>query len=116
MEIETENLGDNAVCIAPSGELDLYNADRLKAKVLEVFDASHSALVIDLSQLSYIDSSGVGVLLFTFANAKRRHITIYFSGPTGAVRRVIELTSLLGYLPITDSRAEAVEFLDSEKK
>ncbi len=115
MEIETKNVGQDGMCISPNGELDLYSADRLKVKVLEAFDAKYGALIIDLSQVSYIDSSGVGILLFTFAQSKRRKADIFFAGLQGPVRRVIELTSLLGYLPITESVEEAREFLNVGK-
>ena len=73
------------------GELDVLNASRLRDALIEV---GHSRVVVDLSDVSFIDSSGMASLL-----GARQAITdagnqFVVRGATGIVRRVIELTGL----------------------
>ena len=85
----------------------MYNSHQLKELVTKMYGASSDPLILDLKGLKYIDSSGVSVLIYTFTQAKKSNIPVWFSNVHGTVRRVIELTSLLNFFPITDSVEEA---------
>ena len=87
-DVETVN-GDHLVYLR--GELDLANAERLKDALIE---AGRSTVVVDLSDLTFTDSSGIAALL-----AARRTITadgsgFVLRGASGVVRRVFEITGL----------------------
>ena len=66
------------------------------------------AVVLDLARLSYLDSSGVGVLLYIFTSSQRRGFEVAFASLTGSVEKVITLTKLDGFLPICNSVEEAI--------
>ncbi len=111
MNLTTAESSTGATVVALHGEMDMYSSHELKEFVSEHFSRRASALIVDCENLSYIDSSGVGILLFTFAQSKKIGTRVWFVNIHGAVRRVIELTSLLGFLPIVDSVAEAEALL-----
>ncbi|AEJ61734.1 anti-sigma-factor antagonist [Spirochaeta thermophila DSM 6578] len=91
-----------------TGELDLYQAPRIKDMLQKVFPEHPAKIVLDLDGLTYIDSSGIGALLYAYSEAKRRDIAFYLVNLHGSVKRVIELTKLLHYFPIAPSLEEAL--------
>lgn len=111
MELSTETLRDGPRLLRVQGEMDLYNAEDYKQQIAALLNSDSAPIIIDLSNLSYIDSSGIGALLYTVTQSKARQIVVCFIGVTGSVRTVIELTSLLGFLPIKDSVDAALNFV-----
>jgi anti-sigma B factor antagonist len=91
-----------------SGEMDLYNAFRLKQVVKQMIERQIREYVINLEKVGYIDSSGIGALLFVHAELKKRGLLLKIANVRGSVKKVIELTKLMGYLPITGGVNEAV--------
>ena len=111
MTISTQELDSGVVTVRISGDLDLYNAARVKEEALRLWDDGRKKLIVDLEQLDYIDSSGIGVLLYLFTSSQKRNGHVYFANVSGSVMKVITLTKLVGFLPITDSVGEAVDLL-----
>ena len=62
MEIELKDIGEHKV-ISVSGEVDLYNVSELKKALFSVTDGSYSSVVVDLKDVNYMDSSGIGALV-----------------------------------------------------
>lgn len=112
MDLEVTSLQNKITVISLDGEMDLYNSHKLKEMVSGHLERSAGPLILDFKGLSYIDSSGISVLLYTFTQAKKRSIGIWFVNVHGSVRKVIELTSLLGFFPIADSLEDAVRTLN----
>ena len=62
MEIELKDIGEHKV-ISVSGEVDLYNVSELKRALFSVTDGTYSSVVVDLKDVNYMDSSGIGALV-----------------------------------------------------
>jgi anti-sigma B factor antagonist len=73
------------------GELDVANAHRLRAHLQTV---TTGAVVLDLAELTFMDSSGIAVLL----EAAQRGLTITLRNPSEIVRALVEVTGLTGVL------------------
>lgn len=113
MELKVTQISANVTSIAMEGEMDLYNSHKLKELVSEMYETDPRALMLDFQELSYIDSSGISVLLYIFTQSKKKGLPLRFVNVHGSVRKVIELTSLLGFFPIADSVDEALQALKS---
>lgn len=113
MELATETLRDGPRLLRAQGEMDLYNAEDFKQRIAALLSSDTQPVIIDLSGLTYIDSSGIGALLYTVTQSKAHQIAVCFFGVAGSVRTVIELTSLLGFLPIKDDIQAALSFVTS---
>lgn len=100
---EDEGGVDLVIC---SGELDLVSAERLHA-ALE--GARGSRLVIDLTDVSFIDSTGLSILIM--ASRKYPDGELRICGPSREVRRVFEVTGFAELLPISGTRADAMAAL-----
>jgi anti-sigma B factor antagonist len=99
MEIKLRR-GGTIYVIDVTGEMDLYNAFRLKDVVSGMIAKQIREYVINLEKVEYMDSSGIGALLFVHAELKKRGMPLRIAGVQGTVKRVIELTKLSGYLPL----------------
>jgi anti-anti-sigma factor len=82
--------------IVVSGDVDIANADALKAAVDSVSAGAPERVIFDLSDLRFIDSAGIAVLLY----ATERGAPVELLDPSPAVRRVVELTGLTAVLKI----------------
>ncbi len=108
MELKlTEENGCSIVAV--DGELDLYNAFKLKELTMKLVGKKSKGIIINMADAKYIDSSGVGSIIYSYALCKNNKIAFFLTDVHGSVRRVIELTKLIGFLPIAENQAEAFQ-------
>ena len=107
MEITVEKVGDVAVVEVPVEELDASNTGELKHDITPVLEAN-TKLVIDLSRLRFVDSSGLGALLSCLRQLSAKGGDLKLSGMQKQVRAVFELVRMHRIFDIYASREEAV--------
>jgi anti-sigma B factor antagonist len=90
------------------GEMDLFNSFKLKDIVKALIERDVRQYIINLGELEYIDSSGIGAILFVYGELRKRSMALVVAGARGSVKRVIELTKLIGYLPLAADLNEAL--------
>lgn len=88
-----ESTDDGRRVIVPCGELDLSNAAQLEERLGGSVDT-----VLDLSELSFIDSTGIRLLLLTYRRAQQEAWEFTVRDPQAPVLRVIKLVALDQYL------------------
>jgi anti-sigma B factor antagonist len=103
---------DSTDLVSVSGELDMASALGLAGPLTDIANDGDTSVVVDLTDLLFMDSTGMSVLL----NARRR-LTRQGRGmlvvcPTGPVLRVFELTSMVETLRVHPSREAAMAALD----
>ena len=91
-----------------NGEMDLYNSYKLKELVMKMLEKNVKNFIINLEQVDYIDSSGSGALIYICSTMKKMNLKFAISNVHGSVKKVIELTKLMGYFPIANSVEEAL--------
>ena len=91
-----------------NGEMDLYNSSKLKELVMKMLEKNVKNFIINLEQVDYIDSSGIGALIYICSTMKKMNLKFAISNVHGSVKKVIELTKLMGYFPIANSVEEAL--------
>ncbi|MDZ4755779.1 MAG: STAS domain-containing protein [Phycisphaerae bacterium] len=69
LQIQTESIA-NGMVLRPSGEIDLARSPELRLRLREEVDALPRRLVIDLSAVGYMDSSGVATLVEALQRSK----------------------------------------------
>lgn len=89
LEIEQRGTGE----LALSGEVDLSNADQVPEAVAALAPAEGD-LVLDVSDLRFIDSTGVRLLLTLAADRGQRGGNLVLERPGGVVRRVLGLMGI----------------------
>jgi len=99
--VEAEREGDAAV-VRLHGELDLATAPRLRRALGALLDTRPSALVVDLSDLTFVDTSGVRVVRAACIQAGLEGCSFTLRWPTRAVRKMLSLTGVDRLLDIED--------------
>jgi anti-anti-sigma factor len=89
--------GDVATIVV-SGELDLSNVMAVREVVDDARGQGRPGLVFDLSELQFMDSSGLGLLIDVAQGSERIEVW----RPSPAVRRLIEISGLESILPMKD--------------
>lgn len=92
MQVQFDETGAVAT-VAPEGELDLARADGLRAALLEAARATE-AVVVDLDEVTFMDSAVLGVLVGGVKRCRKQGVTFRVVNAKGSPRRAIELTGL----------------------
>jgi anti-sigma B factor antagonist len=91
------------------GELDLYNAYKLKELLTKMLEKKIERFIINLDEVEYIDSSGIGALIYISSTVKKSNLKLAITNVHGSVQKVMELTKLMDYFPITATLDEAMK-------
>ena len=90
-----------------SGEIDLSSSPRARKAILECLNSGR-ALCVDMSGVSYIDSSGVASLVEGYQTARSRKLSFCLVGVSEAAMSVLELARLDKIFPIHATAAECI--------
>ena len=106
LTVRIEDSAEGTATVAIGGELDLSTIARLEGALLEQV-TQRPAVLVDLSALTFIDSSGIGVLIQALKNGNGipMHILI---GPGSQVERVFRIAGLYEALPVFSDRQLAL--------
>lgn len=92
-----------------AGEMDLYNAPRVKETYLKLREKQAEKYVINMEQVEYIDSSGIGTLIQIHSLSRGNGTTLMLTNVHGTVKKVLTLTRLDGFLPVSDTLEQAIK-------
>lgn len=94
MDIKTERSEGITVLFVREDRLDANNSEELKAELRRLFESGTKDLIIDLKEVLFIDSSGLGVLVSGYKNASILHGSLKLSNLQSQVKSMFELTRL----------------------
>jgi anti-sigma B factor antagonist len=98
----------NTHVVEPHGEIDLATVRILKQRLAEALELGTRHLIVDLEDVDFIDSTGLGVLIGTERRLRARGGRLIIACPNPAVRRVFEVTGLDKVLSMQASRRDAL--------
>ena len=99
------------VVLAPAGRLTVETENAFSSVVKRTLSAGHEFLVLDLADVPYIDSCGLGAVVQAYVGACRRGGTMKLANVTGRTWRLLRITHLLTVLEVHDSvEAAALSF------
>ena len=100
---------DAAVVVVAAGELTLREAPDFHDKLIEICETAPDRLVINLKEITFIDSSGVGILAEIYRRMKRSGGKLALTSLNKMVRSVFEITRLDHLLSIYETEEEALQ-------
>lgn len=104
-----------AVVVEVGGEVDLHSAPRLRDELTRALESSAPPrVIVDLAGVSFIDSTGIGVLVGALKRAREAKGELAFCSANARVERVFEITGLLKVLPIYPTRLSAANALSAK--
>lgn len=111
MRLQTQVLGDVAV-VGLAGELDSRTAPIFQAELDEVM-SSHGLVLLDASEMSYLSSAGLRVLLLVYREAQRTGTQVVLAGLVSEVYEVMAATGFAEFFTIVDTVQAGVEVLST---
>lgn len=91
---------NNTLYIVLSGELDEHSAQSVRDTLDDLFDKNDfNQAIIDLSELDFMDSTGIGVLLGRYKKLKTRNIPIFICNPSSHAEKIFKMTGLYEIMP-----------------
>ncbi len=109
--VSSERRDESSGIIVLAGEVDIYTAPRFKESMLELLDAGVKKVVIDLSAVTFIDSTALGVLIGGLRRVHDADGAMALVVTTSPVERVLTITGLDRVFTICTTRSAAVEAL-----
>jgi anti-sigma B factor antagonist len=106
LQIHTDDIADGVI-LRPVGEIDLSCAATLRQHLSQIQDARPARLVINLSEVPYMDSSGVATLVEAMQIARRTSSKLVLAALQDKVRSIFEIARLDMVFSIVDSVDEA---------
>lgn len=98
---------DECAVLAVTGELDVATAPRLRQEAVRLSAAGNNNLVVDLSGVDFLDSTGLGVIVGVVKRVRTHGGELAVAGAENHVRKVFEITRISDVLPMFASRDEA---------
>ncbi len=106
LDIQTQNI-DDGVIVRPVGEIDLSCAAMLRQRLGQIQDDQPARLVVDLSAVPYMDSSGVATLVEAMQIARRTGSKLILAALQDKVRSIFEIARLDMVFAIVDTVDDA---------
>jgi anti-sigma B factor antagonist len=104
IHVQSRTVNDTTILV-PMGEIDLSRAPSLRVQLSAAQAARPKRLVIDLSEVPYMDSSGVATLVEAMQNARKQGCKLVLAAMQDKVRSIFEIARLdmvFTIVPTTD--------------
>lgn len=107
LSLSNHPAGDHMV-IEVGGEIDVYTAPRLREKIVELVNAGHHHLIVDMEGVDFLDSTGLGVLVGGLKRVRGQEGTLRIVCTQERLLKIFRITGLTKVFPIHDSVEEAI--------
>jgi anti-sigma B factor antagonist len=95
--------------VSLAGEIDLAVAPDLRVELLELVELGHHQVIVDLSAVEFVDSTGISVLVHLLNRLRSKGGVLRVVVTEPHIRNVFEITGLIEALSIRDSLESALE-------
>jgi anti-sigma B factor antagonist len=104
---------ESVVVLALAGELDYTNAERLRQDILDALPAGARDLIVDLTHLTFCDSTGIRVFLALRKLTDDRGGVVALTDLQPRLTRIFHTTGLAHFFTVLPTVADAVDLLRS---
>ena len=108
MQIETRQAGD-VVVLEVHRRITIGEGDvQLREKIHELFEQGHKKILINLENVSYIDSAGIGELVAAYTAAKNRGVVLKLCALTKKIHDLLTIAQLITVFETYKTEEEAL--------
>ena len=93
LTLSTREVGGNSV-VEASGEVDVYTAPQLDEELTKIVEGGNYKLVVDLTKVDFLDSTGLGVLVKALKRVREHDGTLAIVATTDRITKVFRITGL----------------------
>jgi anti-sigma B factor antagonist len=117
LSLTTRHCEPDITLIEINGRITLgRESGQIETAVLKALDEGAQKLVIDLAQVSYIDSTGIGIVAYCFGKVSQKGAQAAVAGAKGLVLDIFKLTRLDSVIPFFPDAASACDGLASASR
>jgi anti-sigma B factor antagonist len=107
LQVRTRQEGDVAV-LAAAGEVDVYTAPDLDGALSDALADGRARVVVDLSDVTFLDSTGLGVLVKGLKGAREAGGWLHLVVTSERIRKIFDITGLDAAMPMFDTVDDAL--------
>jgi anti-sigma B factor antagonist len=107
LSLTTRTEGDKTV-VAVGGEIDVYTAPKLREQIVQLVDDGRYHLVVDMEQVEFLDSTGLGVLVGGLKRVRAHDGSLQLVCTQERILKIFRITGLTKVFPIHASVTDAV--------
>lgn len=111
IDLKTENRGESLI-FKLRGSLDIATAPTVRAALNDATEQGKKELVVDLSQLEFLDSTGLGALIGAHRRATERDGSLRLVVTEGPIARLLNITGLIRVLAVYHTLDDALNDQD----
>jgi anti-sigma B factor antagonist len=109
LKMNTRSIDDRASLIDLEGEIDVYTAPNLKQQIITLLDSGVRHILINLTNVEYLDSTALGVLIGGLKRLRERDGSLDLICPNPRIKRVFEITGLDKIFDMYTTEEEALD-------
>lgn len=109
MQIEMNDLSTQQLVLSLSGEMDALGCSKIRPRLETVANLAHPHIVVDVKHVSFMDSSGIGAIVFLFKRLKQQNRTIEIVGVHGQPKDLMQLLRIDSAIPLTYCEQQEVQ-------
>lgn len=108
MNVTVEQL-PKGVLLVVEGQVDMHTSPELRGRLREALERKSSPIVVDLTKVGFIDSSGLATLIEALQAVGKFGGRLRLCGLAPAVRNLFKLSNLISIFDIRESREDATK-------
>ncbi len=107
--VRIENPAAGVTVLVPTADIDMSRSPDLRSSIKEELKPGLDRMIIDLSEVQYMDSSGLATLVEAMRLAKKDSVGLHLASMTDKVRAIFEIARLDAFFSIKDTRQDALD-------
>jgi anti-sigma B factor antagonist len=108
LKVASRSATNGAVVLDLEGEVDVYTAPLLRQEMLGQADSGNRNLIVNLSQVEYLDSTGLGILIGGVKRLKELDGSLKLVGPSARILRIFDITGLNRIFDVYPTEEDAI--------
>jgi len=101
MNIKNIDAPNGNIILKLSGEMDALGCSKIRPNLEEIANQTHPHTVLDINKISFIDSSGIGAIVFLFKRLREQGRSMEIIGVQGQPQELMKLLRIDAAIPVT---------------
>ena len=115
LKIESKQVDKEMVVIDLEGDMDVFTSPNLKETIIKLLKEGSIYLLINLTKVGYMDSTGLGVLVGSLKRVREHKGEIGLISPHPRVQKILDITDLVTIFKIYKNEEEAIRGIKEGK-
>lgn len=111
LQVKLTNKGTTLV-VSINGELDHHSAEYIRQRLdAEIIKSTTKNIIFDMENVSFMDSSGVGVIMGRYKNIQKLNGKVAIASVNNQIKRIFDMSGILKFIPNYDNIDKAISSL-----